>query len=166
MVVLDDASVKGVGYTSHLRRGRNWTLKASAQGNVIVRLGWKFSLIRIQMIGGLQCFVECTIMTWMKSYQDTLLRVDLVRRRRKNLSTRQRAWRCLGIFSPIWSKITKKVWQLSRKCTMCKEDGTRGKEVTWWSCSTWFWSWWSINTSITQDAIVKKPLLKTYFLLI
>ena len=31
--------VKGVGYTSHLRQGRNRILKASAQGNVIVCLG-------------------------------------------------------------------------------------------------------------------------------
>jgi len=30
------------------------------------------------MIGGLKCFVECTTMTWMKSYHDTLLRVDFV----------------------------------------------------------------------------------------
>jgi len=168
--------VKGVENTSHLRRGRNRTLKAPTQGNVNVRLGWKVSLIRIQMIGGLQGFVECTTMSWRKSYKATFLRVDLMRRRRKTLSTWQRAWRGLGIFSPIWSKITNKMWQLSSKCTMCEKDGAMGKEVTWQSCNTWFWSWWSINTSnytrcnsdetTLQDIFFAQPesikLLKTF----
>jgi len=47
--------MKGVVNTNHQRRGRNQTLKARAQGNVNVRLGCGVSLIRIKMIGGLQC---------------------------------------------------------------------------------------------------------------
>jgi len=59
-----------------------------------------------------------------------------------------------------------KVWQPSSKCTMRELDDARGKEVTRRRWNTWFQSWRSINMSISQEKIVRKPLLKTFFLLI
>jgi len=51
-----------------------------------------------------------------------------------------------------------------------KESVTLIKQVynarTRWSCNTWFQSWRSINRSISQEQIARKPLLKTYSLLI
>ena len=60
-------NVKGMTNTIHQRRGRNQTFKAWAQGNVNVRLGCVVYLIRIQMIGGLQCLVEFTTMSCRQS---------------------------------------------------------------------------------------------------
>jgi len=45
-------------------------------------------------------------------------------------------------------------------------DGAMGKERTRRSCNTWLQSWRSINMSISQEQIARKPLLKTYSLLI
>jgi len=42
-------------------------LEEQAQGNVNVRLGCGVSLIRIQIIGGLQCLVEFTTMSLRQS---------------------------------------------------------------------------------------------------
>jgi len=84
----------------------------------------------------------------------------------KELSTWQRAWRRLGIFSQIWRKKTKKVWHSSSKCIMRELDGARGIKRTRRSCNTWFQSWRSINVSISQEQTARKPLLKIYSLLI
>jgi len=74
----------GIYKPSKTRKKPNLEGIGSRKCNCLFRLKGFFDK---DTFGGLQCFVECTTMTWMRSYQDTLLRVDLVRRRRKKLLT-------------------------------------------------------------------------------